>query len=239
MVGSHRRKPAIEEADELAAMGQARAGDDPAVAAGGAAASGPQHRRVAGIKLTARADSLEMRFPPAARRSSADRRGPAARDRNLKGRRIPVAGVHREVASLRDDDRRAARRVTRQQRCLRIAHRSSPVRSVYIAVASQRPRLRVVREISVEVAQDAPRCVARAPGKRFRRAGRNCVPSSRRWRKELARAAVAEIEHARVSRNRPTIERTRCSPKRPGIPGRSAHRPRMMRSICTPAREAR
>ena len=79
MVGSHRRKPAIEEADELAPPWDKRApADDAAVAPGGAAASRSQQRRAAGHQADARADSLELRFPPGlARRSSADRRGPA------------------------------------------------------------------------------------------------------------------------------------------------------------------
>ena len=65
MVGSHRRKPAIEEADDLAAPWDKRA---PAMTLLLRLAvllhRGRSSVALPAIKLTPRADSLEMRFPP-------------------------------------------------------------------------------------------------------------------------------------------------------------------------------
>jgi exopolyphosphatase/guanosine-5'-triphosphate,3'-diphosphate pyrophosphatase len=65
MVGSHRRKPAIEEADDLAPPWDKRA---PAMTLLLRLAvllhRGRSSVALPPIKLTARSDSLEMRFPP-------------------------------------------------------------------------------------------------------------------------------------------------------------------------------
>ena len=64
LVGGHRRKPALEGLEELdAAVGSRRVLSDRAAAARGAAASRPQRVALPEIELTARRDTLELRFP--------------------------------------------------------------------------------------------------------------------------------------------------------------------------------
>ena len=103
MVGSHRRKPALEEADELAPPWDKRAPPMTFLLRhGGAAASGTQQRRAAGDQA-----DVARRFARAAisarlaRRSPADRRRPADRDRAPQERRFPPARVQREVDAVR------------------------------------------------------------------------------------------------------------------------------------------
>ena len=85
MVGSHRSKPAIEEADELAPPWDKRAPrDDSAVAPRGAAASRAQQRGAAGHPAAARDRFAGTALSAGlARRSSADGRRPADRDRAI------------------------------------------------------------------------------------------------------------------------------------------------------------
>ena len=100
MVGSHRRKPAIEEADELAAPWDKRA---PAMTLLLRLAV-LLHRGRSNVALARHQARRARRFAGnalsagLARRSSADGRGPAAGDREPEERRIPAAGFHREVA---------------------------------------------------------------------------------------------------------------------------------------------
>ena len=125
IVGSHRRKPALEQVDELIPPWDKRA---PYIAyllriavllhRGRSSVALPDIKLTGACRLTRDAFSAGL-----ARRSSADRRRPADRDRTAEGRRIPPAGVQREVdvvyATVTGC---AAGRVTCQQRALRVAY---------------------------------------------------------------------------------------------------------------------
>ena len=136
-------------------------------------------------------------------------------------------------------------RIAREQRFLRRAR--ARARRAVPDFASSSPsgvKLPGVARVGEVRARDLRRrraCAARgrAPGTRPRCGGTGCGPSSppTRARRRACRRC-RRYQTRWCSRKRPRIERTRMFSDSPGTPGRSAHAPRTMRSISTPACDA-
>ena len=109
------------------------------------------------------------------------------------------------------------------------------------ALGAHDPGLVRVVQVGLQALADDARLQRRVEHReaQARCGGRNCGPSSRRWRGRRPRRRRSGNRRCACARGsaRPPSARG-CSPRGPATPGRSAHTPRTIRSICTPACEA-
>ncbi len=191
-------------------------------------------------RSTARGHTLEAEVPGRwLRDHPLTTSGSAAGDRSPEAARLQAA-VYSALGASQASRAARRRRISRAAGSARRSRSPATSRPCCKRHRGPVPRLRVVRQVGLEIRSGIRLRCAPPERTRLRPGGRGCAPSSPRSRNTspaFRRSRSRTPASARGSA--PTIERTRMFSEHAGNAGAQAHTPRTMRSIFTPARDAR